>query len=286
MSANSQTTSSWSRSHAALQRRAAQWPIMRRRSMTFGAFGLLVVASASVLVSGCSTNKTPDAVAASPSAISSDSTVSSDLVNAPDSVDSDNSDGAAAGSTQTSLPAQSIAVGEPNPATPSDANTDLTAESVPNPETNGEDPAAASLEGPAELTDEQLTSAFEAMGIPVAVDKLACVKQTAGKTDMSSPEPPPEFLRALMSCVPQSLVEANGEKLSASAVKSGVTVEKAGCFQAKTFETMAATDIAEFTKLLDANAPIDFPADMKAKLKEATKVCVLSDAQFLSLLEG
>ena len=173
----------------------------------------------------------------------------------------------------------SIAVGEPNPATPVDTGTEPSLGSAGSAETT-------LVTGPAELTDEQLTSAFTAMGIPVATDKLSCVKKKAGKTDMSAPEPPPEFLRALMSCVPKSLVEANGEKLKVSATKAGVTAEKAGCFQEKTFETMAAADIADFTKLLDANAPIDFPADMKAKLKENTKVCVLTDAQFSLLLEG
>ena len=253
---------------------------MIRRSIVLGAVGILTVAGASVTTTGCSSQKTPETTIAAGSSKAAESTVS--VISVPSADDAASSEGNTATSTVLE---PSIAVGEPNPATPTTANTGPSTSSAPNSETGG-DNSAAVAEGPAILTDEQLTSAFTAMGLPVAAVKLSCVKEKAGKTDMSAPEPPPEFLRALMSCVPKSLVEANGAKLSASATKSGVTVAKAGCFQEKTFETMAATDIAEFTKLLDANAPIDFPADTKAKLKENTKICALSDAQFLSLLEG
>jgi hypothetical protein len=250
---------------------------MRRAQFnaSFAAVSLLVVITTSVFVSGCSTEKAVDTTVAraeSGETVSSPATESSTETTA----------GVDAEPTETT---PAIAVGEPDPSATTQADPDLATDSAP----SGETIAAAAptpAVGPSELTDEQLTSAFNAMGIPVVADNLSCVKEKAGKTDMTAAEPPPEFLRALMSCVPQSLVVANGQKLSASAAKSGVTAEKASCFQEKTFETMAATDIAEFTKLLDANAPIDFPADMKATLKENTKVCALTDAQFLSLLEG
>jgi hypothetical protein len=239
---------------------------------SFAAVSLLAVMTTSAWVSGCSTDKAAETTVTR--ADSGETTASSE----PES------------STETTIaaeanePTPAIAVGEPDPSVTTLADPNLASDSAP-----GDTGAAAAptpeIE-PAELTEEQLTSAFDAMGIPIVADKLSCVKEKAGKTDMTAYEPPPEFLRALMSCVPQSLVEANSEKLSASAAKSGVTVEVASCFQEKTFETMAATDIEEFTKLLDANAPIDFPADMKATLKETTKVCALTDAQFLSLLEG
>lgn len=243
----------------------------------------LAVVSASVLATGCSTSK-PAETTVSPDSAGTSATPADPT---PATETSETAD--------PSEPTPAIAVGEPNPSAttqadpgqvdPEQADPGQATDSAPTSETvAGAAPTPAV--GPAELTEEQLTSAFNAMGIPVVANKLACVKEKAGKTDMSTPEPPPEFLRALMSCVPQSLVEANGQKLSASASKSGVTTEKASCFQEKTFETMAATDIAAFTKLLDANAPVDFPADIKSTLKENTKVCALTDAQFSSLLEG
>jgi hypothetical protein len=259
--------------------------MMRRpaTSLAAAAASLLAVTCSLILVTGCSSKKSPETTVAASnsdaagtdSAGSPSSTASLDSLPSTDSTVPTSIDTADTVTASTEL-VPSIAVGEPNPATPADTGAE------PSPDS----PESTLLTGPADLTDEQLTSAFTAMGIPVATDRLTCVKQKAGKTDMSAPEPPPEFLRALMSCVPKSLVEANGDKLAASATKSGVTVDKARCFQEKTFETMAATDIAAFTKLLDANAPVDFPADIKATLKENTKVCVLTDAQFSSLLEG
>jgi hypothetical protein len=261
---------------------------MRRpaTSLAAAAASLLAVTSSLVLVTGCSSKKSPETTVAASnsdaagadSAASPSSTASLDSLSSTDSTvptSTDTADRADTVTDSTEL-VPSSAVGEPNPATPADTGAE------PSPDSS----ETTLLTGAADLTDEQLTSAFTAMGIPVATDRLTCVKQKAGKTDMSAPEPPPEFLRALMSCVPKSLVEANGDKLAASATKSGVTIDKARCFQEKTFETMAATDIAAFTKLLDANAPVDFPADIKATLKENTKVCVLTDAQFSSLLEG
>lgn len=265
---------------------------MMRRSVASAAVSLFAVIGASLATTSCSSKTSSETTIAVSSANSAGSAV---LV---DSTSADSTPPAApngAGSTSTALE-PSIAVGEPNPATPAGTGAEASVDSaagdsaaVDSAAGVGINPGATTATeatGPAELTDAQLTSAFTAMGIPVATDKLTCVKEKAGKTDMSAAEPPPEFLRALMSCVPKSLVEANGKKLAGSAAKSDVSKEKAGCFQEKTFETMAALDIAEFTKLLDANAPVDFPADIKAKLKENTKVCVLSDAQFSSLLEG
>lgn len=247
-----------------------------RFTTKFGAVAFLTVMSASVLAAGCSTTKPAETTIAAADSPGSTATPA----DTPPVTET-----TATASADSTEPTPAIAVGEPDPSATSQADPDLATDSAPSGETDaGAAPTPAV--GPAELTEEQLTSAFQAMGIPVVADKLSCVKQKAGKTDMSAAEPPPEFLRALMSCVPQSLVQANGEKLSASAAKSGVTVEKASCFQEKTFETMAATDIAAFTKLLDANAPVDFPADIKATLQENTKVCALSDAQFRSLLEG
>jgi hypothetical protein len=243
---------------------------------SFAAVSLLVVMTTSAWISGCSTNKAAETTVTR--ADSGEITVSSESESSTETT-------VAAEATE---PTPGIAVGEPDPSATTladpDLATDLATDSAPS-DTGAAAAPTPEIE-PAELTEEQLTSAFNAMGIPIVADKLSCVKEKAGKTDMTASEPPPEFLRALMSCVPQSLVEANSEKLSASAAKSGVTVEKASCFQEKTFETMAATDIEAFTKLLDANAPIDFPADIKATLKETTKVCALNDAQFLSLLEG
>jgi hypothetical protein len=235
---------------------------------------------ATVSLSSCSSSKGSDTTVASiePAATvaPSDSTVSVAPVSVePDSVASD-----------TTLLEPSIAIGEPNPASGTDGAIDPVPDSTLGTDVTPEGAAADGSGGPTDLTDEQLNSAFSAMGIPTTPEKLACVKEKAGKTDMSAPEPPPEFLRALMSCVPKSLVEANGQKLSDSAAKSGATLANAQCFQEKTFETMAATDIATFTKLLDANAPIDFPADIKATLKENTKDCALTEAQFLALLQG
>jgi hypothetical protein len=239
---------------------------------------LAAIASFSLLTTGCSSKPSKATVSAVGSDGSESTTVKSS--SAADTID------AVEGQTSSSTGLEpAIAVGEPNAADPSATAATSSVDSAVSAEVVTPSTGSAEL-GPTELNDEQLTSAFTAMGIPVAADKLSCVKQKAGKTDMSAPEPPPEFLRALMSCVPKSLVEANGDKLSASATKSGVTPEAASCFQEKTFETMAAMDIAEFTKLLDANAPIDFPANVKATLKENTKDCALSDVQFASLLEG
>jgi hypothetical protein len=250
-----------------------------RRSTSIAALttSLAAVVSFSFLTTGCSSKPSKATVAATGPNGSEPTTVKSS--SAADTIDAVE----AQSSATTGLEA-SLAAGEPNPEEPS-ADGASSVDSAVSPE--AVTPSIVSAEpGATELTDEQLTSAFTAMGIPVAASKLSCVKQKAGKTDMSAPEPPPEFLRALMSCVPKSLVEANGDKLSASATKSGVTPQAASCFQEKTFETMAALDLAEFTELLDANAPIDFPANVKATLKENTKACALSDAQFASLLEG
>jgi hypothetical protein len=256
-----------------------------RITTRFAAVAFLTVVAASVLAAGCSTSKPAETTVAAAD--------SSRSVPSPDSAGSTATPADTTSATETSAtadadatePIPAIAVGEPDPSATTQADPSQATDSAPTSETvAGAAPTPAV--GPAELTEEQLTSAFNAMGIPIVADKLSCVKEKAGKTDMSAPEPPPEFLRALMSCVPQSLVIANGQKLSASATKSGVTAEKASCFQEKTFETMAATDIAAFTKLLDANAPVDFPAEIKATIKENTKICALTDAQFSSLLEG
>jgi hypothetical protein len=249
---------------------------MSRLTTRFAAVAFVTVASASILAAGCSTSKPGETtVAAADSAETTATPADTTLANGT----------TATAPADSSEATPAIAVGEPDPSATTQADPDPATDSAPSGETIA---AAAPIPavGPSELTDEQLTSAFNAMGIPVVADNLSCVKEKAGKTDMTAAEPPPEFLRALMSCVPQSLVVANGQKLSASAAKSGVTAEKASCFQEKTFETMAATDIEAFTKLLDANAPVDFPAEMKATLKENTKACALTDAQFLSLLEG
>jgi hypothetical protein len=254
-----------------------------RRSMARGVVNLLAVASVSAVALGCSSTEKPEPTAAA----SADSVASASQVE----TSGDSTEFAGQSASASTVLQPSIAVGEPNPAATTDSGGDQSADSLAAANTEAgakiaPTPEATLITGPTELTKEQLTSAFTAMGIPVSPDSLSCVKSRAGKTDMSAPEPPPEFLRALMSCVPKSLVEANGDKLSTSATKSGVTVEKAKCFQEKTFETMAATDIEAFTKLLDANAPVDFPADMKATLRANTKACVLTDAQFSSLLEG
>jgi hypothetical protein len=258
-----------------------------RITTRFAAVAFLTVVAASVLAAGCSTSKPAETTVAADSSRSVPSPDSAGTTATPADTTSATETSATADADATE-PTPAIAVGEPDPsattqADPSQADPELATDSAPTSDTTA---GAAPAAGPAELTEEQLTSAFNAMGIPVVADKLSCVKEKAGKTDMSAPEPPPEFLRALMSCVPKSLVIANGQKLSASATKSGVTAEKASCFQEKTFETMAATDIAAFTKLLDANAPVDFPAEIKATIKENTKICALTDAQFSSLLEG
>jgi hypothetical protein len=256
----------------------------RRPDSTRALRSILVISALSMVAGGCSSTKGSDSSVVELSTAPTDSTASSDsTVSAGEQIPA---------ASDTTLLEPSIAVGEPNPASGSDAATEPSADSVLSTEP-GEDSVgvedtgvAAPAAGPSDLTDEQLKSAFSAMGIPTTPEKLTCVKEKAGKTDMSAPEPPPEFLRALMSCVPESLAEANGQKLSDTATKAGATTANAKCFQEKTFETMAATDIATFTKLLDANAPVDFPADIKANLKENTKACALTEAQFLALLQG
>jgi hypothetical protein len=264
---------------------------MMRRSMVMGAINLLAVGSLSALALGCSSTKPSEPTTSPANSVDPAASVDSVASASQGETSGDGTKSAGQSASASTVLKPSIAVGEPNPATPTDSSGDPSADSLAAANTEAgaktaATPEASLIAGPTELTKEQLTSAFNAMGIPVSPDSLSCVKEKAGKTDMSAPEPPPEFLRALMSCVPKSLAEANGDKLSASATKSGVTVEKAKCFQEKTFETMAATDIEAFTKLLDANAPVDFPADMKATLRENTKPCVLTDAQFSSLLEG
>jgi hypothetical protein len=255
--------------------------MIRPRQLVAATLGLVLVCGGSLLATGCSSDKTSSA--ASTEIISTEPTAA---VTLEDDTSLASQEGSPSDST---LLEPSIAVGEPNgTAEPGDSADSVEATDLPADTTASGDTQPASVaSGPGELTDEQLKSAFEAMGIAAAPEKLTCVKEKAGKSiDMSAPEPPPEFLRALMFCVPASLVDANTQKLSESAEKSGATVADAGCFQTKTFETMAALDIATFTTLLNANAPIDFPAEIKAKIKEATKECALTDAQFASLLEG
>jgi hypothetical protein len=249
---------------------------MIRHSVRAAAIALFLVCTGSLLAAGCSSTKTADTTLA---ATTTDSITTEALADLEGLGDTPPIADESAPLGDSEIPESSGALGEPEP-------TELPTE-APSDTPLSEDTAAAVVAGPAELTDQQLKSAFTAMGIVATPDKLTCVKGKAGKSiDMSSEEPPPEFLRALMFCVPALLVDANTEKITESAAKSGATKEDAQCFQAKTFETMAALDLATFTKLLEANAPIDFPADIKAKIRENTKECALTDAQFASLLEG
>lgn len=142
----------------------------------------------------------------------------------------------------------------------------------------------AAATGP--LTPVQVKAALTKLKITATDADVACVVREGGtELDTSADSPPPQFMKALLSCLPAAMAKsASGPSVDPKLAAVGITLTQARCFLEKTFRVIGAKDVATIAELLKVNKFADFPEDVRTEASAQGKTCGLNDKQIAALI--